>query len=101
MTHIHIAIFRWKKGADKKAIADALRQIQGLAKLVPGIIEIAVGHNESKHAAGYTHVVFVRGETLKAINAYREHPLHAKAAQVIEMYEEQSVGVDFVTGEFI
>ncbi|MDP3685468.1 MAG: Dabb family protein [bacterium] len=94
---IHIALFRWKPGVAEKKIGETLRAIEKLKGKIPDIVEIRCGKNSSKHAAGYTHVVLVRGLNKKAIEAYRMHPDHEKAARIIETMEEHSIGVDFAT----
>lgn len=97
MTQVHIAIFRWKDDANPAELSNALQMIAGLADKVSGIIEISVAENESRYNEGYTHVVMVRGETPEAIDAYRVHPDHIKAAAVIEAAEDHGIGVDFGT----
>lgn len=98
--HIHIAIFSWKAPIISPALRDALLLIEGLKEQVPGIIDIVVGKNSSRYSEGYSHVVLVRGESQSAIDAYRAHPDHVRAAAVIDEAEEKGVGVDFVAGAF-
>jgi len=98
--YIHIAIFKWKSGVARDAIDDALLLIESLARKVPGILDISVGDNTSKYSEGYSHVVLVRGESQEAINAYRHHPDHERAAAILDAAEEHGIGVDFVAGQF-
>lgn len=92
--HIHIALFRWKPDVSEQKIEEILREIEKLKGKIPDIVEITCGKNSSRHAAGYTHVVLVRGLNKQAIEAYRTHPDHEKISKIIETMEEHGIGVD-------
>lgn len=93
--NIHIALYRWKESATPEQVHQALKDVEALAPKLPGILDITTGENTSKYSEGYTHVILVRGKDQAAIDAYRNHPGHAKAAAIIESMEDQGVGVDF------
>lgn len=95
MKHVHIALFKWKKGVSQERVDAALRQVRTLASRVPGIEGIYCGENRSKYASGYTHVVLVIGDSEKAIAAYRAHPDHTRVAADIDAMEDHGIGVDF------
>lgn len=95
--NIHIALYKWKPSATEIEINQALKEIEPLSHKVPGIVEISCAKNNSKYSEGYTHVILVRGKDQAAIDAYRGHPDHEKAARQIEAMEEQGIGVDFST----
>lgn len=95
--HVHIALYKWKENVALEQINQALRDIESLATKVPGVLDIVTGENTSKYSEGYTHVILVRGKDQAAIDAYRNHPNHAKAAAIIEGMEDRGVGVDFST----
>lgn len=97
MTHVHIAVFKWKADIDRESLMDALRQIEGLQAEIPGILEISAAENSSRFSEGYSHVVLVRGVNQAAIDAYREHPDHLRAAEIIDAAEDHGIGVDFVS----
>jgi len=65
MTHIHVAIFKWKDGVTTDRINAALA------------------------------AVLVIGDTAESITAYRDHPDHVKVAAEIDAMEDQGIGVDF------
>jgi len=94
--HIHIALYKWKSSTKPQQISQALQEIEELAEKIPGILDIVTGQNTSKYGEGYTHVILVRGENQAAINAYRNHPDHARIAAVIEQMEDRGIGVDFI-----
>jgi len=97
--HVHIALFRWKAGTPNSRIDEALRTIESLKDKVDGIVEISCRRNTSKYAEGYTHVVLVRGRTAAALEAYRKHPDHERAARDIDAMEDHGIGVDFETAD--
>lgn len=73
--HVHVAIFKWKEGVPRDAIAQVLRHVEALKEKVASISRSMRGE-PSKHASGFNHVVFIRAETAQAIDAYRTHPDH-------------------------
>lgn len=93
--HIHLALYKWKAGTLPGQIKAALREVEQLAIKVSGIISITATENSSKYSEGYTHVIFVQGKNQAAIDAYRAHPDHARAAAAIEAMEDHGIGVDF------
>ena len=95
--NIHIALYKWKDPADSREIAEILADIAALAGKIPGILQIHAGVNTSPYGAGYTHVIMVRAENKAAIEAYKAHPNHIKAANRVELMEEHGIGVDFST----
>lgn len=97
--HVHIALFRWKPDADPLLIKEALLEIESLASKVPGIVEISCKENKSRYSEGYTHVVLVRGKTAESLQAYRSHPIHERAARIIDDMEGHGIGVDFDTDD--
>jgi heme-degrading monooxygenase HmoA len=96
---IHIAIFKWKTSVKESDIETALNEVEALQNKISGIIEISTGKNQSRYGEGYTHVVLVKGDSKKAIEAYRKHPDHQIVASRIEAMEEHGIGVDFETQE--
>lgn len=92
---IHIAIFKWKKGAKKGKIENAMRDVEKLKSKVPGIVGVRSGKNFSRHGKGFTHVVVVTAKDGKALEEYRNHAGHVKIARKIESMEEDGIGIDF------
>lgn len=92
---IHVALYKWKDSVTPEQIEDVFSQLTALGPKIPGLVGIACAQNESKYNEGYTHVIFVRGNDQAALDAYREHPEHAKIAAIIESMEDRGVGVDF------
>lgn len=92
---VHIALYKWKDFVTREQIEDVFSQLARLDSKIPGIIGITCTRNESEYNEGYTHVIFVRGEDETALDAYRNHPEHAKIADSIESMEDRGVGIDF------
>jgi heme-degrading monooxygenase HmoA len=97
--HVHIAVFKWKEGVQPFQVNEALREIAALQEKIPGIVEISCARNSSPYSEGYSHVVLVRGKSREAIEAYRKHPDHVRAAKKIDAMELHGIGVDFSTDQ--
>jgi riboflavin synthase len=93
--HIHIAMFKWKDAANPLEIEKAVSEIRGLRNKVPGIIDIRCGANRHAESKGLTHAIVVLAESKQALDAYREHPEHRRAASVIARMEADGLGCDF------
>lgn len=94
MTHIHIAIFKWKNGVERRKVDEALQMVRDVAPRVPGIRAIYCGPNSSKFGQGYTDAVVVIGDSQAAIDQYRKDEVHEKAAKLIDAMELDGIGVD-------
>ena len=92
---VHIALFRWKDSAQPVEIEKAINAIRDLRKKVPGIIDIRCGLNTHKECKGLTHAVLVLAATQQALDAYRRHPDHERAASTIAGMEADGLGCDF------
>ena len=95
--NVHIALYKWKDSADIEQVEKALKNVESLATKVKGILDITTGLNTSRYGEGYTHAILVRGEDQTALHNYRNHPDHAKAAEIIESMEDKGIGIDFST----
>ena len=85
---MHIALFKWKKGATKEHVDKALDDVRALKTKYKGVIDIMCGENFSKWSEGFTHAVVVLAKDREALQVYRNHPLHKVVAEEIEKMEE-------------
>ncbi len=97
--NVHIALYAWKPQATAEQISEVLKKIESLADSIPDVLDIMTGENTSKYGEGYTHAILVQAKNQAAIDAYRSHPDHAKAAAIIERIENKGIGVDFAKDE--
>ncbi len=93
--NIRIALYKWKVEANPEQITQALQGIEALAPKASGVLDIITGENTSEYSEGYTRVILIRAKNQAAIDVYRNHPGHTKAAAVIESMEGHGIGVDF------
>lgn len=92
---VHIAIYKWRADAPIDEIEAAIDSLRGMANDVPGIRLITWGRNESKFSEGFTHAILIVGIDPESIQAYRDHPLHLPVANLLDVWEDFGVGVDF------
>jgi hypothetical protein len=64
--HVHVAIFKWKEGVPRDAIAQVLRHVEALKEKVASISRSMRGE-PSKHASGFNHVVFMRASCVSRV----------------------------------
>jgi len=92
---IHIVLFKWKSGVSKKQIQKVFSDLKNLKDKLEGIDDIKSGENFSKYSEGFEYGLIVLAKDKKALENYRNHPLHLEIAKQIEIMEEKSIGVDF------
>jgi hypothetical protein len=73
---IHIFGFRWKEHASEEHKARAAREIRAFQGQIPGLIDVAVGHNLSPRAQGYSFAGLMRFTDRAACDAYATDPSH-------------------------
>ncbi len=93
---LHIALFAWKQKADPETVNRALVDIKGMKKKIPGIIEIYCGENFSKWNQGFQHAVVVIAENQNALEMYRNHPDHVRVADLLDIIESKTIGIDIM-----
>lgn len=92
---VHIALYKWKPGTTNKEVRQAMDEIRLLKTKVPGLIDIHCGENFSKWNEGYTTAIVVLARDRTALDAYRKHPDHERAAKRIDAMDGGSIGIDF------
>ncbi len=94
-------LVKWKSEATEAAIARALKGVLALKEEIPGVLEIAVGRNESRFGEGFTHAFEVRFASREARDAYDAHRSHRRLVK--EMFapiNELIVVADFDPEEY-
>lgn len=95
-THaVHLAIYRWKPNAPIEEIEAALDSLRSISKDIPSIQLLTWGRNTSKYSEGFSHAITIVADNAEAIDQYRQHPLHRPVAQLLDVWEETGIGVDF------
>ena len=92
---IHIVLFKWKSGVSKREIQKVFSDLKNLKNKLEGIDDIKSGENFSKYSEGFGYGPVVLAKDKKALENYRNHPLHLEIAKQTEIMEEKSLGVDF------
>ncbi|HSC45646.1 MAG TPA: Dabb family protein [Candidatus Acidoferrum sp.] len=68
--------FRLKPGVTTEQQERMLREISGLQKKIPGILETVVGKNDSPRGDGYSIGGAMKFPDKAALEAYNTHPVH-------------------------
>jgi hypothetical protein len=74
----HVFGFKWKPEATEAQKAQVIVDVEAFKGVVPGLIEVHMGHNESPRGLGYTFAGVMRFTGKAAFEAYMVHPAHAK-----------------------
>jgi Stress responsive A/B Barrel Domain len=74
----HVFGFKWKPEATEAQKAQAAVDVKAFKGVVPGLIEVHMGHNESPRGLGYTFAGVMRFTDKAAFEAYMVHPAHEK-----------------------
>lgn len=73
---IHMFVFRWHEHATAVDKARAIADIRGFAGAIPGLLEVHVGPNFSRHRSVYESGGVMKFADEAALLAYNSHPLH-------------------------
>jgi hypothetical protein len=74
----HVFGFKWKPEATEAQKAQVVVDVEAFKGVVPGLIEVHMGHNESPRGLGYTFAGVMRFTGKAAFEAYMVHPAHEK-----------------------
>lgn len=74
--YIHMFAFRMKPGVTAEQQERMLREISGLQKQIPGILETVVGRNDSPRGGGYAIGGTMKFADKAGLEAYNIHPVH-------------------------
>jgi hypothetical protein len=74
--YFHIFGFRWKPEATEALKQRATADILAFRGVIPGLLELHVGPNQSPHGQGYTFAGVMRFTGKAACDDYVQHPAH-------------------------
>jgi Stress responsive A/B Barrel Domain len=94
----HVFGFKWKPEATEAQKAQVVVDVEAFKGVVPGLIEVHMGHNESPRGLGYTFAGVMRFTGKAAFEAYMVHPAHEKLLvwlrPIIEPVELDFLAID-------
>ena len=76
--YFHIFGFKWKPEATEAQKAQTIVDVEAFKGVVPGLVEVHLGHNESPRGQGYVFAGVMRFAGKAAFDAYLTHPAHEK-----------------------
>ena len=92
---MHIVMFQFQKGTSETIKEEIKQQIEGLADLVPGLLNIKVGHNFAQEERAMDMVLISHFESKEDLDFYATHPEHLKVVEYIKTVAEYTKVVDF------
>ena len=92
---MHIVMFQFQKGTSETIKEEIKQQIEELADLVPGLLNIKVGHNFAQEDRAMDMVLISHFESKEDLDFYATHPEHLKVVAFIKTVAEYSKVVDF------
>jgi len=95
----HVVMWRLKDNAEGATKAEnALKvkaQLEGLARLIPQVLCIEVGINQSPSEAAYDVVLYSEFNNQADLEAYQKHPEHLRVAEFIAKVQVESRVVEY------
>jgi hypothetical protein len=79
--YFHVFGFKWKPEATEALKQRATADILAFRGVIPGLVELHVGPNQSPHGQGYTFAGVMRFTGKQAFEAYVTHPRHQALLQ--------------------
>ena len=73
---IHVFAFQWKAGTTPEQIEKARKEIAAFQGVIPGLVSVRVGKNQSEKNKGYTFGGVMEFMDQAAFEAYTVHPAH-------------------------
>ena len=92
----HMVLFKVKSDASATDAEQMLKELRGLAKRIPAVLELTCGTNLSSRNQGFTHGLFVRFRSREDLDVYINHPEHQRVvAERVRLITENIVVVDY------
>ncbi len=72
----HVVLLQPKPETSSDEINEALKHIQALQAIIPGILAVQIGENLSENHRGYTYGFILQFVDTEHLKAYARHPAH-------------------------
>ncbi|MFW5800865.1 MAG: Dabb family protein [Spirochaeta sp.] len=95
---VHIVMWRIKPEIEdpQAAVKRIVGALESLSGTVPQILHLEVGApNLSESPAGYDVALYTQFASMEDLEAYRIHPAHIKAAELIQSLVAERAVVDY------
>ena len=96
---VHIVCWKYKPEIDGVTRRDHREQLKTLPGLVPGIESFDVGEDILHLDRSFDTGLVARFPDVQALDAYTVHPEHQRVAAIGKEISQQTISVDFLTGE--
>jgi len=91
---IHVVLLQPKAQTTEEEITTALEHVKALQRVIPGILAIAAGKNQSSYHHGYTYGIIMRFVDEAHLQAHHPHPAHQAVVEELDDLCEQTIDFD-------
>ena len=94
----HVMVFKFKDTEEKTAMEhakDLKAGLEALVGVIPGLISMQVGLDETGSERAYTCSIFSEFESFEALAAFKAHPGHIEAIEPLRKASVTGGGVDY------
>ena len=91
---IHVVLLQPKAQTTEEEITTALEHVKALQRVIPGILAIAAGKNQSSYHHGYTYGIIMRFVDEASLQAHHPHPAHQAVVEELDDLCEQTIDFD-------
>ncbi len=79
----HIVLLQPRPDTSLDQIQTVLEQVKELQQIIPGVLDVQVGKNQSEQQQGYSYGMIIRFENNDQLQTYLTHPAHQAVAKEI------------------
>ncbi len=90
----HVVLLQPKAGTSEQDIAAFLVHARALQEIIPGILAISAGKNQSSYHSGYTYGIIMRFVDEAHLQAHHPHPAHVAVVEELDHLCERSIDFD-------
>lgn len=90
----HVVLLQPKAQTTEDEITSTLEHVKALQSVIPGILAIAVGKNQSSYHRGYMYGVIMHFVDEAHLQAHHPHPAHLAVVEELDRLCEQTIDFD-------
>lgn len=91
----HVVMWKFKEAASAEDRLAMKRKLEALQGVVPSLLRIEVGLDQSDKAASMDMLLYSEFQTFEDLTAYAEHPQHLKVVEFVKPLVSERAVVDY------